>query len=580
MVELKKIFHRDAFQIGIYFGFNDEYQNRCKSIGAKWSRTCRCWYVPYSKESYIALKNIFPNLRIANDNIPIKTSPEPDLKQNHDIAHIVSLETQTSFRDSSEHKIEKSENNSIAPVYEFDAGKYWVLKVPYSETILSGLKQIKGVYWNNNYKAFMIYRHVAVKTKVEALLNRSGLLPSNFYSDHESHVVHGIVTVRENPDDKRVFLAELPKVSSLIQQVKRMRGCRYSANYQCFCLPSAPVSLENLKEIAKGLGFEVDNQLPSRYLHKCYTPNIKRIKMEETVDMIKASTPLQAQVYIDAMMDYLMAKNYSHNTIRSYTNAFLLFLREHQYSNPNEMTHAMIVKHLGQMMQRGLSSTTAQTLVNALLFYYTYVQKIERFKLDLPRPKKEHLLPQVLTRAECAAIFETINNIKHKMILLLGYGAGLRLSEIVNLKWTDILFAEHKIFVKAGKGKKDRIVMLPFSLVKTLESYHELNYSVNDWVFEGQYKGEPYSTSSVHQIMRNAVEKAGLTKRATVHTLRHSFATHLLEDGTNLRYIQSLLGHSSIKTTMVYTHLSKNKIDNIHSPLDLMELDLMTKKLK
>ena len=150
----------------------------------------------------------------------------------------------------------------------------------------------------------------------------------------------------------------------------------------------------------------------------------------------------------------------------------------------------------------------------------------------------------------------------------------------MHLKWADVLVAEHKIHVKAGKGNKDRMVMLPYCIIDSLEAYRKLNKSVNDWIFEGQYKSEPYSTSSVQQIMRAAVEKAGLTKKATVHTLRHSFATHLLEDGTNLRYIQALLGHSNIKTTTIYTHLSEKKVLNIHSPLDTMQLDLMKKELK
>jgi len=122
--------------------------------------------------------------------------------------------------------------------------------------------------------------------------------------------------------------------------------------------------------------------------------------------------------------------------------------------------------------------------------------------------------------------------------------------------------------------------MLPYSIIEGLEAYRKLQNSVNDWVFEGQYKGEPYSAYSVQQVMRTAVEKSGLTKKATVHTLRHSFATHLLEDGTNLRYIQALLGHSNIKTTTIYTHLSEKKVLNIHSPLDTMQLELMKKELK
>jgi site-specific recombinase XerD len=139
-----------------------------------------------------------------------------------------------------------------------------------------------------------------------------------------------------------------------------------------------------------------------------------------------------------------------------------------------------------------------------------------------------------------------IDNPKHKLISLIGYGAGLRVSEIVTLEWRDILFSKHKIHIKDAKGKKDRMVMLPYSIVSSLDYYRKL-YQPSKYVFEGQFAGEPYSIGSAQQVMRAALKKSGLSKKATVHTLRHSFATHLLENGTDIRYIQKFLGHASIK---------------------------------
>lgn len=150
---------------------------------------------------------------------------------------------------------------------------------------------------------------------------------------------------------------------------------------------------------------------------------------------------------------------------------------------------------------------------------------------------------------------------------MIGYGAGLRVSEIVSLKWSDILFEEHKIHVKNAKGKKDRMVMLPYSISQFLTNYSKL-YKKGTYVFEGQFAGEPYSTTTVQTVMRNAMQKAGLNKKGSVHSLRHSFATHLLEGGTDIRYIQLLLGHNDIKTTMVYTHVRNEARDKIMSPLD------------
>jgi site-specific recombinase XerD len=231
------------------------------------------------------------------------------------------------------------------------------------------------------------------------------------------------------------------------------------------------------------------------------------------------------------------------------------------------MEERTIVRYLSGMMQRGLSANSGHSMVNALLFYYQQVLGKKKFEILLPRPKLEKKLPAVLTMEECLQIFRAVDNPKHKLLLLIGYGAGLRVSEIVGLKWEDILFAEHKIHLKNAKGKKDRMVMLPYSIVHSLEAYRQV-YPKAVYVFEGQYAGEPYSTTSVQTVMRNAMKKVGLNKKATVHTLRHSFATHLLEAGTDIRYIQKILGHASIKTTTVYTHISKGAMDRIESPLD------------
>ena len=160
---------------------------------------------------------------------------------------------------------------------------------------------------------------------------------------------------------------------------------------------------------------------------------------------------------------------------------------------------------------------------------------------------------------------------------MIAYGAGLRVGEVVTLKWGDILLAEQKIHIKNAKGKKDRIVMLPNSVLAMLENYRAL-YPGKDYVFEGQFAGAHYSKGSVQKVMAGALEKSGLSKKGSVHNLRHSFATHLIEAGIDVRYIQELLGHSSIKTTMIYTHVSNKAINRIQSPLDRLNISMEKKK--
>ena len=186
------------------------------------------------------------------------------------------------------------------------------------------------------------------------------------------------------------------------------------------------------------------------------------------------------------------------------------------------------------------------------------------------RPKKEKKLPIVLSEEEITEILRQISNLKHKCIIYIIYSAGLRLSEVTNLQISDIDSKRKVITIRGGKGKKDRITLLSETILELLREYYK-EYKPQKWLFEGQ-KGGKYSPTSVQKIFKTALAKTKITKNASIHTLRHSFATHLLERGTDLRYIQELLGHSSPKTTEIYTHVTKKGIDKIKSPLDNLSI--------
>jgi site-specific recombinase XerD len=396
-----------------------------------------------------------------------------------------------------------------------------------------------------------------------------GLLPPEYWTEVSPDAPVGEIIAEPLAADKRMMMVRLPNLSAIIQTVKRFAGSRYSKANQCYLLPASPSVFQNLNELAVNNGLALVNRLPEEYLHKRNNPNIRQVKLDTTVDNLQRLASPGSRVYVDALTDAMLAMNMSSNTIRTYGNALISFMRYSGYRDPATIDRGEIVKYLGGMIRKGLSPSTANNCVNALNLYYSKVLLIPHFKIDLPRPKKGYKLPPVITQEECISIFNRISNPKHKLVIMLAYGTGLRRSELVTLKWDDILWDEYKIHVKSGKGNKDRMVMLPYSVVAALLSYRDL-YKSREYVFEGQYKGEPYSAGSVQQVMKRAVNSSGINKKASVHTLRHSFATHLLEAGTDLRFIQALLGHSSVKTTTLYTHLTKKGIDKIQSPLDYL----------
>ena len=202
--------------------------------------------------------------------------------------------------------------------------------------------------------------------------------------------------------------------------------------------------------------------------------------------------------------------------------------------------------------------------------YYEKVLGGQRKFYFIDRPNKEKTLPSVLSTQEVIDILKQTENIKHKAILMTIYSAGLRISESINLKFKDIDSDRMQIRVEQGKGKVDRYSLLSVRTLMILREYYK-QYRPTVWLFEGVKKGEQYSTRSIQQIFQDAVHKAGITKDVSVHTLRHSFATHLLENGTDLRYIQSLLGHANSKTTEIYTHITTKGFDQIKSPLDTLD---------
>jgi integrase/recombinase XerD len=216
----------------------------------------------------------------------------------------------------------------------------------------------------------------------------------------------------------------------------------------------------------------------------------------------------------------------------------------------------------------GISVEYQKSLLGAIkLFYKLCHDRNLRIEQYYPK-RKESKLPIVLSPQEVKRILEVTTNIKHKAILSTIYGCGLRLGEVINLTARDIDSTRMLLIVRAGKGKKDREVMLSPKLLELLREYYK-EYRPKEFLFEGQYCGK-YTARSVQSVLSQALSKAKIAKKATVHTLRHSFATHLLESGTNIRFIQELLGHSNIKTTTLYTHVSSVATSKIPSPLDAL----------
>lgn len=268
-----------------------------------------------------------------------------------------------------------------------------------------------------------------------------------------------------------------------------------------------------------------------------------------------------------AFADKLKIRKYSANTYRIYGKYFKSFLRHFVPKNPIDITTEEIKDYIVKTVEKhSYASKTQNQIINAIKFYYEQVLEQEKKKYWLERPRRETKIPTVISEEDVIRLLLAANNLKHQCIIGMLYSGGLRRSELLNLKIADIDIERGQVFIRGGKGKKDRTTLLSERLSKGLERYYQI-YMPNFWLFEG-LKGKPYSSASVSKIISRAKEKAGIKKRVTPHVLRHSFATHLLDKGVDIRYIQTLLGHNSLSTTQIYTHVSNRDLQRIESPLD------------
>lgn len=267
-------------------------------------------------------------------------------------------------------------------------------------------------------------------------------------------------------------------------------------------------------------------------------------------------------------LEMLQQKRYSQSTISIYSNYFKDFIHFFSEEVLEDISVEQINEYILKLIkENGISGSEQNQRISSIKFYYEKILERDKVYIGINRPRKKNQLPSVLSKLEIQNILLNCANIKHRCILGLIYSAGLRRSEVIHLKVTDIHSERNQVKIINAKGKKDRYSLLSAHLLVELREYYN-EYKPSHWLFEGKSKNNQYSATSISNILRSACSVSNIKRRVTPHMLRHSFATHLLEQGTDLRYIQELLGHSSSKTTEIYTHVTNKDISLIKSPLD------------
>ncbi len=540
-MKASKVEHRGEQKIKVDFPFEPNLVSKLKQIkGASWSKTHGAWLLPYNRESFNELKSTFPAIEYA-EKTEEKNAPKPieaDLPKAIESNEVLPANTAAVVITISTKKIgiklKKNEQDTR-----------FLLSLRYCRWDKKNYTWIVPNYGQNLslIKDYFKERVSEVHT-IEELNEEGSSRPKVVAAKGE------LIIIRTIQNRLKLFFIH---ETELVKEVKRFPYNKWHGEQRCWSIPYAERFVKELGNLAHVFGLEM------RY----------EVDMKEATGKSRASS-FDIEGYKAIPENYtlkLKELRYSMQTIKSYCALFLEFINHYSSIKPEDIDEAKITDFLRYLViERKVSASYQNQAINAIKFYYEKVLGGSRKVYLIDRPRKETKLPEVLSVEEVKKLFSVIDNLKHKTILMLAYSAGLRLGELVELTIKDIDSNRMQIRVQQGKGKKDRYTILSVTVLELLRIYFK-KYKPQKWLFEG-VGGEEYSSRSIQLIMKDAVKKAGITKRVSVHSLRHSFATHLLENGTDLRYIQSLLGHESSKTTEIYTHVTTKGFDQIRSPLD------------
>lgn len=449
-------------------------------------------------------------------------------------------------------------------------GQQFAIRMPYRQEDVDFLRSLAGSWWHKGSKQWIVR---AIPANLEALQSHFGYWPSEAYARCLDLVMAAtdpvIVELYQSPERPGFVAIKLKGYRADHDFLKHLPERSYDSVFQRWWIPAEKTMLDRIRQHYTSVGAKIIDRIHT----ETSVAKLPQSNHGERQRILLAKFPNPQQATLKQYTDALIRMRYSWNTIRGYTGTFAAYLKSLDGTPPEMANSRMANDYLASLSARKVSEALVHTAVNSIKFYYTKVLFLPDFKIEeIQRPRKSHRLPVFLSIQEVDRLLRASDNLKHTAILYALYSGGLRLSELLGLQLKDIHWDRNQIMIRGGKGKKDRSVMLSQTLKDVLRHYFD-QYQPRVWLFEGQGGNTPYTAKSVQQIVKRNASKAGIQKRVTPHVLRHCFATHLLDNGTDVRFIQELLGHKDIKTTLIYTHVTTRTLDTIKSPLDDLSLE-------
>lgn len=510
-VLLRRIFHRDKWRIAIVFDFDNSLKSKVKSLpGCVWSSTHGCYYVDDSEE----------NLKLV-----LKT-----------------------FRDSADIDISALtlKNSDVDDV-----------NVHRKEPVLVNDPQNSQPLKDEAFEAL----HLPVTIK-----RVSGGKPDEEDAEPVISGSFGPVELRISESENLLIIKFLGRYDpKWIEELRSFGRCSFDKKRKEWLLPWSKMTVDSLADYfaVRRIKVNVTRQVVDEKLR-----NDRKDKGDEVRSRQLSNKAVSG---LDILKWYLDENRYSPRTCESYLAMLEFFFRYFSPVEPDEITEDDISKFLYDFVIRlGYSSTYQNQMVSAIKIYYTIAGKGKVDVDFLERPRRRRSLPKVFSKEEVSSILNSSGNLKHKLLLWMIYSCGLRRSEVTNIRLKDLDRERNILHVREGKGMVDRFVPVPDKVWVKVDEYRSA-YKPRDYLFEGQTGGR-YSSESVYRVFKEALVRAGIKKDVGVHSLRHSYATHLHENGLDIRYIQELLGHKSTRTTEIYTHVSRRNLIAVRSPIDDLDV--------
>ena len=556
MINCSKILHREQNRIKVDFPYNNELVVLLRQIDdAKWSRTHRAWHIPYDTASFDKLKLIFPDLSIEVAQAKsVATDSTKNILQNS--VSTVPLEMAATGIVYINPTLPQTSSVLIEVI-----GRKIVLKMPKNEIDVKFVLTLRFTKWDKDQRVWVIPNYA----------DNLEIIKAYFKERISNIIIHKVVEVATGKATHKVEANDFLCIKTSTGRLKLIFGFNKAVTIAIKKMPFWSWDSKNKWwsiPFSDKLFTEIKNVVTQEGL------NFRYEEQQNETGKVARKTEFDTPNYRtcpEKMILKLRELRYSEKTLKTYKSLFEEFINYYPTQDIDKIDEQKIIAFCQYLViDRKVSASYQNQAINAIKFYYERVLGGQRKFYFLERPNKEKALPTVLNVDEITSILKGITNLKHKAILTLIYSAGLRISEATNLKIKDIDSKRMQIRIEQSKGKKDRYTLLSVKTLALLRTYFK-EYKPTEYLFEGQDGGQ-YSARSIQTFFQEICEKVGILKKVSVHTLRHSFATHLLENGTDLRYIQVLLGHESSKTTEIYTHVTTKGFDQIKSPLDDLDI--------